>query len=134
VLLLVFCGVVLALAYPFQQYVQQSSQLDKLEQQNAAKRAQLAQLQQQLQDWQDPAFVEIMARRRLHYVMPGETGLTLLGASGDSTGGPGVSGSGSGPSAWYAQLWESVTDAASPDGSADAPASTGAARPAGPRP
>lgn len=113
-LLLVFCGVVLALAYPIQQYVQQSSQLDRLQQQNTEKQRELEQLQQQLQDWKDPAFVEIMARRRLHYVMPGETGLTLLGATGNDSVGASASGSGNGPSAWYAKLWDSVTDAATP--------------------
>lgn len=118
VLLLVFCGVVLALAYPLQQYVQQSSQLDKLEQQNTAKRRQLAQLEQQLQDWKDPAFVEIMARLRLHYVLPGETGLTLVGGNSGASGSTGASGSGDGPSAWYGRLWDSVTEAASPGGAA----------------
>src|SRR5881397_3744999 len=48
VLLLVFCALVLALAYPLQQYVEQSSQLDKLRKQNAAKAAEVAKLKQEL--------------------------------------------------------------------------------------
>ena len=112
ILLLFVCALVLALAYPLQQYFSQSSQIDQLKRQNADKRAQVEQLRQELNHWQDPDYVKIQARLRLHYVFPGETGLRLLGAGDAATGGPdGTLGPSQGSSAWYAQLWGSVTAA-----------------------
>ncbi|MEY9859857.1 cell division protein FtsB [Catenulispora sp. GAS73] len=112
ILMLVLCALVLALAYPLQQYFSQSSQIDQLKQQNSEKRAEVEQLRQQLAEWQDPDYVKIQARLRLHYVFPGETGLRLLGAGDAATGGPdGTLGPSEGSSAWYAQLWSSVTAA-----------------------
>jgi cell division protein FtsB len=114
VLLLVFCALVLALAYPLQQYVSQNAQLDKIQRQNDQQATEVAQLKQQLTDWKDPAFVEIQARRRLHFVMPGETRLTLLGPSGGLGSANGSPLSGGVGTAWYGQLWNSVTTAAEP--------------------
>ena len=112
ILLLVLCALVLALAYPLQQYFSQGSQIDQLKQQNSEKRAEVEQLRQQLAEWQDPDYVKIQARLRLHYVFPGEPGLRLLGAGDAATGGPdGTLGPSEGSSAWYAQLWNSVTAA-----------------------
>jgi len=112
ILMLVLCALVLALAYPLQQYFSQGSQIDQLKQQNSEKRAEVEQLRQQLTQWQDPDYVKIQARLRLHYVFPGETGLRLLGAGDAATGGPdGTLGPSEGSSAWYAQLWNSVTAA-----------------------
>jgi cell division protein FtsB len=123
ILMLVLCAMVLALAYPLQQYFSQGSQIDQLKQQNAEKRAEVEQLRQELARWQDPDYVKIQARLRLHYVVPGETGLRLLGAGDAAAGGQGGTGGPSeGSSAWYSQLWDSVTSAAS--GSAPAPASS----------
>lgn len=122
ILLLVLCALVLALAYPLQQYFSQSSQIDQLKQQNAQKRAEVDRLRQELARWQDPDYVKIQARLRLHYVVPGETGLRLLGAGDAAAGSPdGNAGPSQGSSAWYSQLWDSVTSAAG--GSAPAPAS-----------
>jgi cell division protein FtsB len=112
ILMLVLCALVLALAYPLQQYFSQGSQIDQLKRQNSEKRAEVEQLGQQLTQWQDPGYVKIQARLRLHYVFPGETGLRLVGAGDAATGGPdGTLGPSEGSSAWYAQLWNSVTAA-----------------------
>jgi hypothetical protein len=111
--MLVLCALVLAVAYPLQQYFSQSSQIDQLKQQNTEKRAQVEQLRKQLAQWQDPDYVRIQARLRLHYVLPGETGLRLTGAGDAAAGGPsGIGGPSQGSSAWYEQLWGSVTSAA----------------------
>ncbi|MEY9926943.1 cell division protein FtsB [Catenulispora sp. GP43] len=125
ILMLVLCALVLALAYPLQQYFSQSSQIDQLKQQNADKRAEVDQLEQQLAQWQDPDYVKIQARLRLHYVFPGETGLRLLGAGDAASGGPdGTTGPSQGSSAWYAQLWNSVTAATgAPPSSPSSPSS-----------
>jgi len=125
ILMLVLCALVLALAYPLQQYFSQGSQIDQLKQQNSEKRAGVEQLRQQLAQWQDPDYVKIQARLRLHYVFPGETGLRLLGAGDAATGGPdGTLGPSEGSSAWYAQLWSSVTAASGAPVPSSAPSIT----------
>ncbi|ACU69157.1 Septum formation initiator [Catenulispora acidiphila DSM 44928] len=135
ILMLVVCALVLALAYPLQQYFSQSSQINQLKQQNAHKRTQVQQLGRQLTQWQDPDYVKIQARLRLHYVFPGETGLRLLGAGDAATGGPdGTTGPSQGSSAWYAQLWNSVTAASgapTSSGAPTTPATSGASGSAG---
>jgi hypothetical protein len=126
--MLFVCALVLALAYPLQQYFSQSSQIDQLKQQNTDKRAQVDQLTQELARWQDPDYVRIQARLRLHYVFPGETGLRLLGAGDAASGGPdGTTGPSQGSSAWYAQLWNSVTAASGAPTSSAAAGATGSA-------
>ncbi|NUR57635.1 MAG: septum formation initiator family protein [Catenulispora sp.] len=125
VLLLVLCALVLALAYPLQQYFSQRSQIEKLKQQNAEKRVQVDQLRQELERWHDPDYVRIQARSRLHYVLPGETGLRLLGSGDAATGVPNPTSTQSGgPTAWYSQLWSSVTAAATSPASPSASSSS----------
>ena len=113
-----FCALVLALAYPLQQYVAQRSQLEKLHKQNAAKAAEVAKLKQELTQWQDPDFVAIEARKRLHYVKPGEVGLRLVGPADGVAGSPTASAPSDAGTAWYSQLWNSVTAAAAASASA----------------
>ena len=78
VLALVLAALVMTLAFPVRQFVQQRAQLAALESQVAAQRASVARLQGQRNRWHDPAYVEAEARARLHYVFPGETGYVVL--------------------------------------------------------
>lgn len=119
-LALVLCALVVALAYPMRQYIAQRS--DIADQRRLARQAQqrVEQLREAKARWQDPAFVRTQAREHLHYVMPGETGYTMLGPPvGD--GEADRHGSDQAASArrpWYDNLWDSVDRA-------DAAAGTG---------
>ena len=117
-LALVACSLVLALTYPVREYFAQRSQLHRLEKQTAQQRARVGDLQKQLDRWNDPAYVKAQARRRLHYVMPGETGLVTVGEDpahrGGTPGGGGTQAPGAGQS-WFSDLANSVKGAGTPE-------------------
>ena len=105
ILVLAVCAVVVTIAYPLQEYLAQSSQLDAINQQNAALTKQVTGLQQQISLWSDPGYVAIQARAQLHYGKPGEEGFTLPGPSigTEQLGMPTPT-----ASPWYDTLWGSV--------------------------
>lgn len=105
ILVLALCAVVVTIAYPLQEYLAQTSQLDALNQQNAGLSTQVSQLQRQIALWNDPGYLQIQARAQLHYVKPGEEGFTVPGPAngGEQLGLPTPT-----PSPWYDQLWNSV--------------------------
>jgi cell division protein FtsB len=113
ILVLALCAIVVTIAYPLQEYLAQSSQLDGINQQNAQLTKQVDQLQQQISLWSDPGYVAIQARSQLHYVKPGEEGFTLPGSTigGEQLGLPTPT-----ASPWYDTLWGSVkSPSATPD-------------------
>jgi cell division protein FtsB len=105
ILALAVCAVVVTVAYPFQEYLSQRSQLIGVNRQNAQLTQQVARLQAQIALWSDPGYVAIQARSQLHYVKPGEEGFTVAGpANGtEPLGLPTPE-----PSPWYDKLWGTV--------------------------
>jgi cell division protein FtsB len=104
-LAVVICVLVLTLAYPLRLYLQQQAQIAALTRQNAAAQAQVDALRTEVGKYGDDAWVQDEARRRLHYVLPGEQTYVRPATP---TPAPTASG-GRGPSrpdeAWYSQLW-----------------------------
>jgi len=134
-LALVVCALALSLAYPIQRYVDQRQQIDGLQDEVSARTERVRVLEEQLQRWRDPAFVRQEARRRLHFVMPGETGYIVIGpegrpawdgtaagtlASGNAAAGAAGGTAGGTARPWFERLWGSV------DAAARAPADDGA--------
>lgn len=119
ILALTLCAVMVTVAYPLRQYFAQRSQLSAIENQNADTSRQVAALQSELAKWNDPAYVAIQARERLHYVRPGETGYIVPdpSASSEPLGIPSPS-----QQAWYDRLWATVKSP-SPEASASPSAS-----------
>ncbi|CAB4660485.1 unannotated protein [freshwater metagenome] len=70
------------LAVPVKSWLAQRAELSALDAQVQATQQRVADLSIAAQRWQDPAFVAAEARRRLHFVLPGEIGYTTLGADG----------------------------------------------------
>ena len=105
ILVLALCAVVVTIAYPLQEYLSQSSQLNSINQQNADLTKQVDKLQQQISLWSDPGYVAIQARSQLHYVLPGEEGFTLPGSTigNEQLGMPTPV-----ASPWYDTLWGTV--------------------------
>lgn len=105
ILALAVCAVVVTVAYPFQEYLSQRSQLAAVDRQNATLSKKVTQLQGQIALWSDPGYVAIQARSQLHYVKPGEEGFTVAGPANGSEqlGLPTPE-----PSPWYDKLWGSV--------------------------
>jgi cell division protein FtsB len=108
VLAVVVCAIALSLAYPVREYIAQRRQIDQLEMQRQSLLARLRTLNAEQQRLADPAYIEQLARDRLHLCMPGETCYVVIG---------GKSGNGSGAvtaaslTPWYERLWQSVQQA-----------------------
>jgi len=109
VLLLVLAALVLTLALPLREYVQQQSRLSSLEQELATRQSRVDQLRDQAQQWNDPDFVELQARSRLHYVYPGETGYIVLSPQDvKEAREPEIRVAPKVRNPWYDTLWSSV--------------------------
>lgn len=109
VLLLVLAALVLTLAFPLREYVQQRSRLSSLEQELATRQSRVEELRDQSQRWNDPDFVELQARSRLHYVYPGETGYIVLSPQDvKDAREPEIRVAPERSDPWYETLWSSV--------------------------
>ncbi|MFE8948090.1 septum formation initiator family protein [Streptomyces sp. NPDC007856] len=104
-LALVLCSLIVALAYPMRQYVSQRAQISDLQQQQEQASKRVEQLRDLKARWQDDSYAEQQIRRRLHYVMPGETGYVVIdpGAAKQSRADLGAA-----RRPWYANVWDGV--------------------------
>ena len=101
-------GLMLALAVPVRGWFAQRAQIASLRADVEAAQARVTALEIDRQRWEDPAFVAAEARRRLHFVLPGEVGYVTLGsgtAAADATTGEGAAGP------WYSDLWGALQQA-----------------------
>ncbi|MGW7525600.1 FtsB family cell division protein [Streptomyces sp. NPDC054783] len=104
-LALVLCSLIVALAYPMRQYVSQRAQISDLQRQQEQARKRVEQLRDLKARWQDDSYAEQQIRRRLHYVMPGETGYVVIdpGAAKQSRTDLRAA-----RRPWYANVWDGV--------------------------
>jgi cell division protein FtsL len=107
VLAVVICAIALSLAYPVREYIAQRRQIDQLQAQRQMLNGQLASLQHQQQRLGDPAYVEQLARNKLHMCLRGETCYIVIGGQ---AAGPGAASAAS-LTPWYERLWKSVQEA-----------------------
>lgn len=63
---------VVSLAYPLQRYLAQQAQIDRLAAENRAAEQRVEDLRGQVDQLDDPAFIQMQARSRLQYVLPGD--------------------------------------------------------------
>jgi cell division protein FtsB len=112
VLALVLCALVVALAYPMRQYIAQRSQIADQRKQAQEAQKRVEELREEKARWQDPAYVRSRARERLNYVLPGETGFTVVGPSQSATADDSADRHDANDTAalraWYANLWDGV--------------------------
>ncbi|TNC29764.1 septum formation initiator family protein [Amycolatopsis alkalitolerans] len=110
VLAIVVCALAFTLAVPLRTYLSQRAEISQQEQQQAHLRDEVARLQARQAALNDPAQVEAEARRRLQYVMPGETPY-LVQLPEDTPQGQQQRArqqAEPGGAAWYEQLWSTV--------------------------
>ncbi|WP_081238683.1 FtsB family cell division protein [Streptomyces viridosporus] len=107
-LALVVCSLIVALAYPMRQYVSQRAEIADLQREQEEARERVEQLRDMKARWQDDAYAEQEIRRRLHYVMPGETGYIVIdpGRAGSSRTDRGAA-----DRPWYSNVWDGVDKA-----------------------
>ncbi|MCQ4080513.1 septum formation initiator family protein [Streptomyces sp. RB6PN25] len=109
-LALTVCALVVALAYPTRQYLAQRSQIADQRQQAQQAQQQVERLREQKARWSDPDFVKAQAREQLHFVMPDESGYTMLGQHGSGSGDD-QSSDASANRPWYDNVWDGVNSA-----------------------
>ena len=109
-LAMVLCALALSIAVPLRTYLAQRDELRQVTAQQAQLAAEVSKLEQRQAELNDPAQVEAEARKRLHYVRPGETPY-IVQLPGDAERSPEEERPSSAPAAntsWYQQLWQSV--------------------------
>ena len=102
-------------ALPLGDYLAQRAQISDLEQQREQTRRDVVALQDEKRRLQDPAYVGAEARRRLHFVLPGETAYVLVDPPPPPTQASADAPVGS-RSPWFTQVWGSVREADRPAG------------------
>jgi cell division protein FtsB len=109
---IVICALALSVAVPLRTYLAQRDEVATQQQRQAELRAQVEQLEARKAQLEDPAQVEAEARRRLRYVMPGETPYVVELPGDHDTSGQGRS-TQQPPQqqSWYETLWNAVTGA-----------------------
>jgi cell division protein FtsB len=112
VLILVAAALVMSLAFPIREYLAQRAAIAAAEQRAALLEERVEGLEGQVDRWRDDDFVEQQARERLHYVMPGETGLVLLSPEDvEDARKPEIRTTVEPEVAWFDTLWGSVQEA-----------------------
>ncbi|MEX2291338.1 MAG: septum formation initiator family protein [Mycobacteriales bacterium] len=114
ILALLVCGLLVSAALPLREYLAQRGQIGELEQSQAAARERIAALEAERRRLEDPAYIAAEARRRLNFVLPGETAYVVLAPEElplEQPDGAGAKGAGA---PWYSQLWGSVQAADRP--------------------
>ena len=108
---MVLCALALSIAVPLRTYLSQRDELRDVGAEQQKLRETVAALEQRKAQLQDPAYVEIEARKRLHWVRPGETPyiVQLPGDESRNTETERPSGKQAAQGSWNEELWESVT-------------------------
>ena len=113
-----------SLAVPVRQWFAQRAEIAQLRADVASARDRVAELQLAKLRWDDPAFVAAEARRRLHFVLPGEVGYVALGTEKTEEE---IAAEAGGEQPWYSTLWGAVRSADEGRGAAG-PAQGGSAK------
>jgi cell division protein FtsB len=100
-------------------YFSQAHEISATNAEIAERQQRIRDLQGELGRWDDEAYVRTQARERLGWVVPGETGYTVVGADGKPLGGGAqisAEAATQEPSqnAWWSKLWGSVEAADRP--------------------
>ncbi|WP_183783040.1 FtsB family cell division protein [Prauserella sediminis] len=112
VVAIVVCALAFTIAVPLRTYLSQRAEVAEQEARQEQLQQQVERLEQRKAELSDPAQVEAEARRRLRYVMPGETPY-IVQLPEDSAAEPEPAQGDGSPQrhgAWYEQLWNGVTE------------------------
>ncbi|MGA5423482.1 FtsB family cell division protein [Streptomyces lavendulocolor] len=107
-LALVVCSLVVALAYPMRQWVSQRAEIAEQERLAAEAGERVERLRDEKARLQDDAYVRRLAREHLHYVLPGETGYTVIDPDAVRER---RTDQGAADRSWYSNLWDGVDTA-----------------------
>jgi cell division protein FtsB len=106
VVAIVVCSLAFTVAVPLRTYLSQQSEVSAQEERRSQLQDDVAALERRKAELADPAQVEAEARRRLRYVMPGETPYMVQLPEDTPQDETTASGRQSVPQgSWYEQLW-----------------------------
>ena len=108
VLAVVLCAIALSLAYPVREYLAQRRQIDQLLAQRSQIAAHLRHLQQDQARLSSPAYIERLARDRLHMCLPTQMCYVIIGPAPRSANSEAAR---QAAIPWYDRLWSSVQTA-----------------------
>lgn len=123
ILVCVFALLVLALSVPVRAWLSQRAEVAALRADISASSERIAELQTELGRWSDPAFVSTEARRRLHFVLPGEIGYVTISGDGRPAEAVLSEAAATAPRGWHSVVWESLERADRPLPAPKGPAS-----------
>jgi cell division protein FtsB len=110
-LVAVLIALALAYTYPVRVYLNQQSDIARIEAAQRTQRELIGKLSADAAKWQDDEYVRIQARQRFYMVYPGEEPLVVLfdpdGAARDA-GRPPPGAKKPAPDPWYDTLWSSI--------------------------
>jgi len=109
ILALVAVTLFLTLAGPVRTWFAQRAEIAELRADVEATRERVAALQIEQERWDDPAFIAAEARRRLHFVLPGEVGYVTLGM--ETAEEELAAAAAAADQEWYSTLWSAVREA-----------------------
>jgi cell division protein FtsB len=108
-LAVVISVLVLTFTYPLRLFITQREEISELSAQNAQRQHRVDELRRAAERYDDPAWVADEARRRLHYLRPGEQAYLIPDdAAPPAPPRPGA-GAGGEDAAWYGQLWTQLS-------------------------
>ncbi|KID31988.1 cell division protein FtsB [Prauserella rugosa] len=112
VVAIVVCALAFTIAVPLRTYLSQRAEVSEQEARQKQLQEQVERLEQRQAELSDPAQVEAEAKRRLRYVMPGETPyiVQLPGDRGDEAQPVRGEDEPKRNTAWYENLWNGVTE------------------------
>jgi cell division protein FtsL len=108
VLAVVVCAIALSLAYPVREYIAQRRQIDQLEAAHHQLEVKYSSLQARQRQASSPAYIERLARDKLHMCLPTETCYVIISGKPSGTR-PAPARAAESP--WYKRLWTSVQQA-----------------------
>lgn len=118
-LAVVLLVLVISYASSLRIYLAQTRDLAETRATIAERQARISGLEDEVAQWDDTTYVRAQARARLGWVMPGETGFTVVGADGQPVGGGPAVGveepaAPAARSPWWVALWGSIQIADTP--------------------
>jgi cell division protein FtsB len=97
-----------SVALPLRDLVAQRSRINALRDRQTSAAAELREMNAQIARWNDPAFVAVQARERLHFVLPGQVGYVVLEADNAPVLIHGTAPKTARSQSWYAAVWGGV--------------------------
>jgi len=114
ILVLALALLLLALSVPVRNWLAQRAEVAALRSDIAASTERIAQLQTEVDRWSDPAFIATQARKRLHFVLPGEIGYVAIANDGRPAEAVLSEAAATAPRGWHSVMWESLQEADGP--------------------